>query len=112
MLREPDKPTRRDRKVIVEKAPASARTKGDLALVCGRDILTNEQVNILSVSAREKRFAGGERMSPKDASRPRADGISSPTSGLLFSQRERPHYSMYINGGWYRNCILAEYGLG
>lgn len=57
--------------MIVEKAPASALSKGDLALVCGRDILTNEQVNILSVSTRGKVLSGmgihGERMSPTDA---------------------------------------------
>ncbi|CAM9178752.1 unnamed protein product [Scytosiphon promiscuus] len=38
-----------NRKVIVEKPSAAALASGDLALICGRDVLTNEQVNILSV---------------------------------------------------------------
>lgn len=40
---------RRNRKVIVEKPSTSALARGDLELLCGRDILSNEQVNIASV---------------------------------------------------------------
>lgn len=56
MLREPEQRPGRNRKVVVEKAPASAVSKGDLTLVCGRAILTNEQVNILSVSVNRGRI--------------------------------------------------------
>lgn len=58
--------------MIVEKAPTPAPSKGGLKLVCGRNILTNEQVNILSVSTstvRGKCALGerihGEYLSPK-----------------------------------------------
>eukprot|EP00903_Cladosiphon_okamuranus_P012677 g11857.t1 len=37
-----------NRKVIVEKTPAPGPSKGDVKRVCGRNMLTNEQVNILS----------------------------------------------------------------
>ncbi|CBN74769.1 hypothetical protein Esi_0041_0129 [Ectocarpus siliculosus] len=37
------------RKVIVEKPSASAVASGDLKRISGRDILTNEQVNVVSV---------------------------------------------------------------
>ncbi|CAM9511862.1 unnamed protein product, partial [Ectocarpus sp. 8 AP-2014] len=37
------------RKVIVEKPSASAIASGDLKRISGRDILTNEQVNVVSV---------------------------------------------------------------
>lgn len=39
----------RNRKVIVEKPSPSEMSGGDLELLCGRDILSNEQINALSV---------------------------------------------------------------
>lgn len=51
----------RDLKVIVEKPSASTVARGGLALVCGRDILTNEQINILSVRTRKRPLAGRYR---------------------------------------------------
>lgn len=52
--------TRRNRKLIVEKPTAVVVAKEELELICGCDILSNEQVNVVSVrrEAREDQMSG------------------------------------------------------
>ena len=97
----------RNRQMIVGKPSSSAFANGDLLLVCGSNILSNEQVNVLSVRKRGMLWQAGRgegthfvaclsRLTVDHASLSRRGTVPTPTRDLQYLGADYVFFINYI----------------